>query len=62
MAAINVNRVVEVSIDLTMGEDEASELLYVLRTAVTPPRAPSIKPYPTIVRDIADALIVKGVK
>jgi len=64
MMAINVKRIVEVSVDMTLDEQQAGELLDFLRTAVTVtaprPMTPGSRPT-NIVRELADALIAQGV-
>lgn len=60
--SINVSRVVEVNVELTLNEAEAEYLLHFLKSGVTPLRAPSNTPTPSIVRDLAIALINAGVK
>ena len=62
MMAIKVKRIVEVSIDMTLDEQQAGELLDFLRPAVTAPRPMTPGSRPTnIVRELADALIAQGV-
>lgn len=60
--AITVTRVVEVNIEMTLNEQQASDLLYFVRHGLTPPRAPSIVPPTNIVQELGNALIQKGVK
>lgn len=60
--AIDVKRIVEVNVEMTLNDQEASDLLYFLKNGLTPSRAPSITPYSNIVRDLAMALAHQGVK
>lgn len=57
MKDINVNVVVEISVDMTLNKAEATELLYFLKSAVTAPviREPGYRPT-NIVRRLADAI------
>ncbi len=61
--AINVNRIVEVTVEMTLNETQAEALLYQLKYGITPPRLPEPgKPNTSIVQDLVQALISKGVK
>jgi hypothetical protein len=63
MSSIKINRVTEVNLSLKLSEQEASELLYILRHGVTPPRVmPPDTPFSLIVRELATALLAAGVK
>ena len=55
MKDINVNVVVEISIDLCLNKAEALELVHFLKTAVTAPM-PSSKPHTGIVTRLANAI------
>lgn len=59
MKDINVNVVVEISIDMCLNKVEATELLHFLKTAVPAPR-PLMSPHTGIVTRLVNA-IEKGV-
>lgn len=56
MAEISVKAVFELKIEASLTRSEAEELLFFLKTACTPPRAPSAVPHTDIVRRLAIAI------